>query len=480
MISKLEKLIANTSKIYVIDTIKSLDKTGLSKDEFNYVKQQYKDHKIAYFEFNRLKYADFVVVLDTTKSDVANLEQARIAGKTMQTRLSKLKFTAIQVVDECSKPALCLSFAEGVCLSNYKFIKHKTKPKHLLLNVQIFSKKLSKAEIDTLNLRCDAVCFCKDLINEPHNFQSATQFSKALADKAKAVGVKATVFDKKRIESLKMGGLLGVNKGSIHPPTFTILEWKPKSAKSSKPIVLVGKGLVFDTGGMNLKTGDFMNDMKSDMSGGATVAATVFALAAMQSKHHVVALIPATDNRLCAQALVPGDVITMRSGKTVEVVNTDAEGRLILADALDYAKLYKPQLVIDAATLTGSAARAIGKHGIVAMQNNAENFLQQLQKSGEEVCERVVEFPLWDEYAEELKSEVADIKNCGSAYAGAITAGKFLTEFTDYPYIHLDIAGVAFNSTAYKYFGSQASGFGVRLLLKFLEELRMKVSQITQ
>jgi len=214
-----------------------------------------------------------------------------------------------------------------------------------------------------------------------------------------------------------------------------------------------------------------MNDMKYDMAGGATMAATLFALAATKSKHHVIALIPATDNRPGAYAMVPGDVITMRSGKTVEVVNTDAEGRLILADALDYAKLYKPQLVIDAATLTGSAARILGKHGIVAMQKNAEKYFHLLQKSGEDVCERIVELPLWDDYSEELKSEVADIKNCGSAYAGAITAGKFMAEFTDYPYIHLDIAGVAFNNSAYKYYGSQASGFGVRLLVNFFEKL---------
>jgi len=472
MITKLEKITENKSKIYVVDHVKNLEKTRLSKDEINYVKQQNKDHKIVHFEFNRFVYTDFVVVLDVSKTDHANLEQARIAGKDMHSRLSKLKFSTIQLVDECLKPALCLNFAEGLRLSNYQFTKHQTKPKHQHLTIQIVSKKLSKSEVENLNLRCEAVCFCRDLINEPHNFQSAAQFAKTLANKAKTLDVKATIFDKKQIETLKMGGLLGVNKGSVNPPTFTILEWKPKLAKNSKPIVLVGKGLVFDTGGMNLKTGDFMSDMKCDMAGGATVASAVFALAAIKSKHHVVALIPATDNRPGAHAMVPGDVITMRSGKTVEVVNTDAEGRLILADALDYAKLYKPQLVIDAATLTGAAERATGKHGMVAMQKNAENFFQMLQKAGEEVCERIVEFPLWDEYLEEMKSEVADIKNCGSAIAGAITAGKFLEEFTDYPFIHLDIAGVAFNTSAYKYFGSQASGFGVRLLVKFFENIK--------
>ena len=464
--------IVKGSKAYIVDNVKTLEKTGLSKDEIKYVKQQYNDHKITCFEFNRFAYLDFVWILDASKTEHANLEQARIAGKNMYSRLGKLMFSEIQLVDECLKPELCLAFAEGICLSNYQFTKHKTKPKHQHLNIQIVSKKLSKTEIENLNLRCEAVYFCKDLINEPHNYQSAVQFSKSLAAKAKTLGVKATIFDKKQIESLKMGGLLGVNRGSANPPTFTILEWKPKSVKKSQPIVLVGKGLVFDTGGMNLKPDNFMDNMKSDMAGGATVAATIFALAAMKSKHHVIALIPATDNRPGAHAMVPGDVLTMRSGKTVEVVNTDAEGRLILADALDYAKLYKPKLVIDAATLTGAAARATGKYGTVGMQKNAESFFKELQKSGEEVCERIVEFPLWDDYLDELKSEVADIKNCGSAYAGAITAGKFMAEFTDYPYIHLDIAGVAFNTSAYKYFGSQASGFGVRLLVSFFENVK--------
>jgi leucyl aminopeptidase len=470
MIAKQTHAFETKSKIFVIDNPKNFDKIGLSKDEINYIKQQNKENKTIHFEFNRFEYTDFVVVLDVSKNENVNLEQARIAGKNMYSRLGKLKFSNIQLIDECEKPAMCLAFAEGLCLSNYQFTKHQTKPKHQQLNIQIVSKKSSKSDIENLNLCCEAVYFCKDLINEPHNFQSAEQFSKTLANKAKTLGVKATVFDKKQIETLKMGGLLGVNKGSTNPPTFTILEWKPQSAKTSKPIVLVGKGLVFDTGGMNLKTDNFMNDMKYDMAGGATVAATIFALAAMKSKHHVIALIPATDNRPGANAMVPGDVITMRSGKTVEVVNTDAEGRLILADALDYAKLYKPKLVIDTATLTGAAARALGKHGIVGMQKEAEKYFSTLQKSGEEIYERIVEFPLWDEYSEELKSEIADIKNCGSAYAGAITAGKFLTEFTDYPYIHMDIAGVAFNTSAYKYYGSQASGFGVRLLINFFEK----------
>jgi leucyl aminopeptidase len=225
---------------------------------------------------------------------------------------------------------------------------------------------------------------------------------------------------------------------------------------------------VFDTGGLNIKTGSYMDTMKEDMSGGALMASTAFALIKLGYTKPLIVLIPATDNRPGENALAPGDVITMRSGTTVEVSNTDAEGRLILADALDYAKNYKPKLVIDAATLTGSASRAVGKQAAVAMQSKAENELEDLKKAGFRTYERIVELPLWDEYADDIQSDIADLDNSGSAYAGAITAGKFLQHFTDYPYIHLDIAGVSFFTKAFKYYGKGGSAFGLRLLVEFL------------
>jgi len=217
-----------------------------------------------------------------------------------------------------------------------------------------------------------------------------------------------------------------------------------EKAVNKKPFVFVGKGVVFDSGGMNLKPGESMSTMKEDMAGAAAVASAIYAIALAGLPVHVIGLMPATDNRPGPNAIVPGDVINMQNGMTVEVLNTDAEGRLILADALNYATRYKPSLVIDLATLTGSAIRAVGKYGIVAMQKNAVKELDLLKESGMETYERLVEFPAWDEYAEGLKSEIADMKNIGPAEAGAITAGKFLEKFTAYPYIHLDIAGPAF------------------------------------
>ena len=209
-----------------------------------------------------------------------------------------------------------------------------------------------------------------------------------------------------------------------------------------------------------------MDIMKCDMGGSAAVVGAMYAISKAKLNVHVIALVPATDNRPSGNAYAPGDIITMFDGTTVEVLNTDAEGRLILADALSYAKKFNPELVIDLATLTGAAARAIGKQGIVAMGND-QKTMGLLKKSGEEVHERIAEFPFWQEYEEYLKSSIADMKNIGGAEAGAITAGKFLEHFTDYPYTHLDIAGPAFSSTKFNYRGIGGSGVGVRLLFDF-------------
>jgi leucyl aminopeptidase len=229
--------------------------------------------------------------------------------------------------------------------------------------------------------------------------------------------------------------------------------------------------VVYDTGGLNIKTGTFMENMKSDMAGAATMAAALYAIARLRLNVHVIAVLPATDNRLDGNAYTSGDVITMHSGLTVEVINTDAEGRMILADALSYAKKYDPKLVIDAATLTGAAARAIGKYGIVAMEADADKPMLKLKDAGEQVYERIAEFPFWEEYGELIKSNIADIKNLGGAEAGMITAGKFLEKFTDYPFIHMDIAGPAFFDKADGYQPAGGTGIGVRLLVEFFKSI---------
>jgi leucyl aminopeptidase len=234
----------------------------------------------------------------------------------------------------------------------------------------------------------------------------------------------------------------------------------------------VGKGVVYDTGGLSLKpTANSMDYMKCDMAGGALVAATMYAIAKAKLPVYVIGLVPATDNRPGEDAYTPGDVITMYDGQTVEVLNCDAEGRLLLADALAYAKKYNPELVMDFATLTGAAAAAIGGYGIVCMGTADEATKLNLKLSGNQTYERLVEFPLWDEYGKLLKSDIADMKNIGGPIAGAITAGKFLEKFTKYPWMHFDIAGPAWNNSADAYRPKNGTGVGVRLMFDFINNL---------
>jgi leucyl aminopeptidase len=261
-----------------------------------------------------------------------------------------------------------------------------------------------------------------------------------------------------------------VNKGSVDPPTFSVMEWKPRDAVNKRPVVLVGKGVVYDTGGLSLKpTPNSMDQMKCDMAGAAAVACAMAVIARRQLPVHVVAIVPATDNRPGGNAYAPGDVVRMHSGITVEVMNTDAEGRMILADALSYAERFKPELVITIATLTGAAMRAIGTYGSAVMGTASDAEFEALQQAGEQVYERLARLPFWDEYDDEIKSEVADIKNLGSDLAGAQTAGKFLARFTTHPYIHVDIAGPAFLSRKDSYRSKGGTGVGVRLFYEFIK-----------
>ncbi|MCL4149469.1 UNVERIFIED_CONTAM: hypothetical protein GTU68_014278 [Idotea baltica] len=287
---------------------------------------------------------------------------------------------------------------------------------------------------------------------------------------AKESGFTIETWNKAKIVAAKLGGLLAVNLGSEDPPTFNILEWKPKNATNKKPIVLVGKGIVYDTGGLSLKpTANSMDHMKCDMGGAAAVAGALHCIAKNKLDKHVIVLIPATDNRPGKNAYVPGDVIKMHSGSTVEVLNTDAEGRMVLADSLSYAKRYSPELVIDVATLTGSSLMALGPEGIVMMGTAGKKVKESISNSGDQVHERLVEFPIWDAYAKYLESDIADLKNIGGRFAGSITAGKFLQHFTDYPWLHLDIATSAWSYHENGYRLKNGTGVGVRLLYHFIK-----------
>jgi len=364
-------------------------------------------------------------------------------------------------------------FLEGFLLANYQFNKYFTdrEKRDNLLNTVYVEDIFGQEHIEALNHLEKTVSWARDMVNEPVSYLTAEQLANEIVDFAKDTDISVSVLEKTQIESLKMGGLLAVNKGSIDPPTFTIMEYKPANPVNKKPIVLVGKGVVYDTGGLSLKpTPNSMDVMKSDMGGAACVAGATFLVALQKLRVHVITLIPATDNRPGLNAYAPGDVVTMFDGTTVEVLNTDAEGRMILADALAYSAKFDPELVIDAATLTGAAYRAIGPHGTVVMGNADRKEFELLRQAGDDAFERTVEFPFWDEYYDDMKSSIADLKNLGAPTAGMISAGKFLEHFCKAPYIHMDIAGPAWLDKNDHYRTKGGSGVGVRLLYNFFKE----------
>lgn len=364
------------------------------------------------------------------------------------------------------------NLVEGLLLANYQFVKYFTdkKEKENQLETIVVSDKVSDASCEELINIFDAVSWARTMVNEPVSYLNAEQLAEEIVALSENASLNVNVLEETQIESLKMGGLLAVNQGSVDPATFTIVEYKPNNAKNKKPIVLVGKGVVYDTGGLSLKpTPNSMDVMKSDMGGAACMAGAIYLAALQKLPVHVIALIPATDNRPGLNAYAPGDVVTMFNGKTVEVLNTDAEGRMILADALSYSDKYDPELVITAATLTGAAHRAIGEHASIIMGNADQKYFDSLEKVGFECHERVVQFPFWDEYGEEMKSPIADLKNLGGPSAGMITAGKFLENFVEAPFIHMDIAGPAWLDKNSAYRTKGGSGVGVRLLYHFLK-----------
>jgi len=459
--------------IFIIDKYTKLSEKDFTKSEIAFInkKQNSDETIISLSDFQNIKE---VIYADSTEmSEFAAMENMRKAASKVQHKIVNHNIKNLVVKDLTKTQASCLTFAEGFVLSAYRFDKYFTKKEEkesTITEVSLISKQIDDTQINSLQNVLQAVYYTRNLVNEPVSFLTAREFAKQMKKMGEEAGYHVEIFGKKKIESLKMGGLLAVNKGSFNEPTFTIMEWKPQNAVNKKPIVFVGKGVVFDTGGLSLKpTAGSMDEMKCDMAGGATVAGAMFTVAKNNLPVWTIGLVPATDNRPGNNAYAPQDVVTMHNGMTVEVLNTDAEGRMILADALSYAQKYNPEVVVDLATLTGAAQAAIGTNAIVGMTNDKTGNFKSFMDAGDIVHERIVEFPFWDEYAEMLKSDVADMKNIGGKVAGAITAGKFLEKFTDYPYIHLDIAGPAFLSKAEEYKPIGGTGIGVRLLFKYLQ-----------
>ena len=395
-----------------------------------------------------------------------DLEKMRVAGYTIRKNLDK-KEEKLTVI---GNGEVALAVAEGFMLSNYQFLKYfkDREEKAYALKELALCSDIADARIEQLNNVIKAVYWARDMVNEPVCYLTAEKLAEEMQKLGQETNINVTVFDKAQIEELKMGGLLAVNRGSVLPPTFTIMEYKPEKPINSKPIVLVGKGLVYDTGGLSLKpTLGSMDSMKSDMGGAACMIGAIYAAALNKLNVHIITLIPSTDNRPGQNAYTPGDIITMFDGTTIEVMNTDAEGRMILADAIAYADRYNPEVIIDAATLTGAALIVAGNQASCIMGNADQKVMDQLIDSGAKTYERLVQLPFWDDYKELLKSPVADMRNVGGRLAGTITAGKFLEHFAKQPYVHLDIAGPAFYEKKVNYKGIGGTGTGVRTLSDF-------------
>ena len=444
----------------------------LGRKELDVVKNRRAAERDFVLAFDRLPYHIYIVSFDSERPAPECQERLRCAARKVLDMLTAYADADAAVTAVGTLPEEVAAFIEGLTLADYRFERFVGKPKHHLLSLDIDKTFLHKDELEASMRLWNRIFWCREWVNMPGADLTAASFADELASIASSLPkVSCTVMDKKKIESLRMGGLLAVNRGSVEEPRFVVLEYRG-TASSEKPIVLVGKGVMFDSGGLNIKPGDYMCEMKSDMAGAATMASVLFAAADNALPVNVTAVLPMTDNRPSASAYAPDDLLTMYDGTTVEVVNTDAEGRLILADAIAYAaRNLDPRLIITAATLTGAAVRAISTFGIAAMQQNADAPMTMLRLLGDQVYERLVEFPLWREYDEMIKSDFADLRNStASPQAGTITAGKFLAHFAgEVPFIHLDIAGVAYFTKAQQYYRPGASGYGMRLLYAYLQ-----------
>jgi leucyl aminopeptidase len=428
-----------------------------------------------------------LVPVPKTRSEHERLDALRVAAAQAAAHARQVQAGSVAVVlSEAPAPEVA-ALAEGFVLGSYRFDEHRTlkgdEPGPVeRLDVHVEGEEGPLGAVATRAVEiAEAACLARDLVNLSPDQKSPRLLAERIQKRLKPHGVKCEVWDKKKITKEKMGGLLAVNRGSVEEPRVAILEHKPRKPVNKRPVVLVGKGVTFDTGGLSLKpTKGSMDKMKADMGGAAAVVGAMEAAARVDLPVHLVAIIPMTDNRPGGDAYVPGDVVQMRAPVTVEVLNTDAEGRMLLADGLDLAKGYDPYFVLDVATLTGAQRVALGDRvaAVMAPAPDTLGLVDQLEAAGERTGEYAARLPMPMAYADLLKSTVADLKNVGGREAGAITAGWFLQRFTQnddgepaYPWAHLDIAGPSFADSPMPYRPAGGTGFGVRLLVDMLAHL---------
>ena len=413
-----------------------------------------------------------ILLIGLGKKDKFNASGVRLAaGKASRAAISK-KVDSVAVECFCFGLDSCQAMGEGLVLGSYQFLDYKTKDEK---NFELKSAIVIGCNHDEIMKGAaigKAVCFARDLANHPGNVTTPSRLAEEAGEIAKEGGMKLTVFDRKEITAMGMGALAGVAQGTDEPPKFIVLEYFGAD-ESQNPKILVGKGLTFDAGGISIKPSSKMDEMKYDMCGSAVVLGVFKALAALKPKLNVVGIVPSTENLVGAKAYKPGDILTAYNGKTIEVLNTDAEGRLILADGLSYAsKHYEPEYILDFATLTGAVLVALG-HVAAGVLGTDEDLMQLVKESSVNAEEKVWELPLWPEFRKQVKSKIADVKNMGAArQAGTIAGAAFLKEFVgeSIPWVHFDIAGTAWGGkpTSIDPKGS-ATGWGVRLVLDLID-----------
>ncbi|MFC3218066.1 leucyl aminopeptidase [Tianweitania populi] len=424
---------------------------------------------------------DRLVAIGAGKTDkLDEIAWSRIGGVAMAAARRATEIVVIADLPDASVSAADIAgLAQGVLLRSYTFDKYKTKKtddaeskpadKAATITIHCADPAAAEQAFTSAQAVADGVILARDLVNEPANLLGPVEF----ADKIQAlseVGVEVEILTETEMTKLGMGALLGVAQGSVRPPRLAIMRWNG-GAEGEQPVAFIGKGVTFDSGGISIKPAAGMEDMKGDMGGAAAVTGLMHALAARKSKANVIGIVGLVENMLDGNAQRPGDIVTSMSGQTIEVLNTDAEGRLVLCDALWYAKeTYKPRFMVNLATLTGAIMVALGQHHAGLFSNNDE-LSERLTAAGLATAEKLWRMPLGPEYDKLIDSKNADMKNIGGRFGGAITAAQFLQRFVgDTPWAHLDIAGTAMGSPATDISQSWASGFGVRLLDRLVRD----------
>jgi len=372
------------------------------------------------------------------------------------------------------------AIAEGALLGVYSFRRYLTKAAEHGEIKQLTIVAANKAQLPALQqgyhkgrILAEATNLARDMVNEPSNYMTPSDMAAMASRLAKTYGLKISVLEREQMQELGMGALLGVAQGSREPPKFIVLRYQGGGGEGTD-IALIGKGITFDSGGVSIKPSEGMGEMKGDMAGGASVMAALSAIAQLKPRINVMAIVAATENLPGGSAFKPGDILTAMGGKTIEIISTDAEGRLTLADALGYAKKQGAKRIIDVATLTGACRVALGDFCTGAFTNNQE-LVDKVVAAGAAAGERIWQMPMYEEYKEQNKSQIADIQNTGGRLAGAITAAQFLAEFAgDTPWVHLDIAGTSMSEKERNYLLKGATGVPVRTLVNLVLSLAKK------